>query len=444
MRIEELEINGLFDQSFKISFNKDVTFLYGINGCGKTTILNIVHALISGKLLLLHKYEFDTLRLSAYNPVTEEHSDILVNRMDDCYYVKFGDSEGIVPYVKPLRESRVDDGYYSRYESESERESKAQTSAIEEKFENVTKRIKEAFSPIFLPISRKDTSFDRAFMFRPNIHRTHMDPTLEASVGRAVQLVKEFVSFVTHKERTILDELKETVLRKAITHNIDPSDLISVDQYLVQKDIDIVSAISDLKLPIDKDLDSLASRIKGLRTSFKVCENNDIEIKHPMKFASYVSAVAQLRRFYEIASAVRDANKSRTQIRLPLTQLQNVINKFLYDGFKEVFIDEASGLLYFRRINTEERKSISLLSSGEKQILIFFTYIILGMSYRRKDGIFMVDEPEISLHLEWQHKFVPSLLEVSPGIQHIFATHSPEIIGEMEDKCVEVRGSVHG
>ncbi len=58
----------------------------------------------------------------------------------------------------------------------------------------------------------------------------------------------------------------------------------------------------------------------------------------------------------------------------------------------------------------------------------------------KKTGIFIIDEPELSLHVEWQNKFIPNLLEVAGGTQLILATHSPEIIGDRTEKCVEVRG----
>ena len=75
------------------------------------------------------------------------------------------------------------------------------------------------------------------------------------------------------------------------------------------------------------------------------------------------------------------------------------------------------------------------LSSGEKQIIITFASLIFGLKGKRT-GIFIVDEPKASLHLEWQSKFVPSILETASNIQLIFATHSSELIGRYRDKAV--------
>ncbi|AOJ89860.1 hypothetical protein WS87_24785 [Burkholderia sp. MSMB0856] len=55
-------------------------------------------------------------------------------------------------------------------------------------------------------------------------------------------------------------------------------------------------------------------------------------------------------------------------------------------------------------------------------------------------GIFLVDEPELSLHLRWQEKFVETMQEASPNAQIIMATHSPAIVMDMDGNCVDIRG----
>ena len=57
-------------------------------------------------------------------------------------------------------------------------------------------------------------------------------------------------------------------------------------------------------------------------------------------------------------------------------------------------------------------------------------------------GIFIVDEPELSLHLGWQEIFVRSITEASPKTQFILATHSPTIVGSVENEkyCLDIAG----
>ena len=57
---------------------------------------------------------------------------------------------------------------------------------------------------------------------------------------------------------------------------------------------------------------------------------------------------------------------------------------------------------------------------------------------QRKTSIVIVDEPELSLHLSWQRMFIKKSLEVGKGVQLIFATHSPEIIGKYGNYAYEI------
>lgn len=49
VKLVDLLIEGLYGcYNYNVKFNTDVTFLYGMNGCGKTTVLNITEAIITG------------------------------------------------------------------------------------------------------------------------------------------------------------------------------------------------------------------------------------------------------------------------------------------------------------------------------------------------------------------------------------------------------------
>ena len=64
MIIKRLVIKRLYGYyDYDISFNPDLTLLYGSNGCGKTTILNILESIITGKITELFKYSFTYIKL---------------------------------------------------------------------------------------------------------------------------------------------------------------------------------------------------------------------------------------------------------------------------------------------------------------------------------------------------------------------------------------------
>lgn len=70
-----------------------------------------------------------------------------------------------------------------------------------------------------------------------------------------------------------------------------------------------------------------------------------------------------------------------------------------------------------------------ILSAGEKQMLSFLVY----NAFSRDTPIF-IDEPELSLHPDWQRRLLPMLLEQQASNQFIVSTHSPFIYSKYGDK----------
>ena len=65
------------------------------------------------------------------------------------------------------------------------------------------------------------------------------------------------------------------------------------------------------------------------------------------------------------------------------------------------------------------------LSSGEKQMLaIMLTVLVEDMQHY----VLFMDEPEVSLHIEWQKRLIDLILELNPNVQIILTTHSPAVI----------------
>lgn len=77
----------------------------------------------------------------------------------------------------------------------------------------------------------------------------------------------------------------------------------------------------------------------------------------------------------------------------------------------------------------KSRSSVPLtaLSSGEQHEIILMFDLLFNV---QSGSIVMIDEPEISLHIGWQKKFIADVLRISAlvGFQFVVATHSPQII----------------
>lgn len=116
----------------------------------------------------------------------------------------------------------------------------------------------------------------------------------------------------------------------------------------------------------------------------------------------------------------------------------DIINQRL--SFKKMKISKELGI----EIVDENGKNIELtqLSSGEKQEIVLFYDLIFRAN---KDDLLLIDEPEISLHIIWQKKFMDDLLKIIDykGFNVVVATHSPQIISNHWDRQVDL-GELYG
>lgn len=92
-------------------------------------------------------------------------------------------------------------------------------------------------------------------------------------------------------------------------------------------------------------------------------------------------------------------------------------------------IDSADGISFMLG---HIRISTAALSSGEKQVLRLFYNLLTSPS----TSVLILDEPEISLQVDWQKELLEDILCLSPELQILVATHSPAIIMNGWVDCV--------
>jgi len=81
---------------------------------------------------------------------------------------------------------------------------------------------------------------------------------------------------------------------------------------------------------------------------------------------------------------------------------------------------------YRLMIENEDESIVDLdqLSSGEREIIAFFTYLCTKAMHT---SILIIDEPELHLHPKWQSIILYSIHKIFPNVQLFLATHSEEI-----------------
>ncbi len=125
----------------------------------------------------------------------------------------------------------------------------------------------------------------------------------------------------------------------------------------------------------------------------------------------------------------RDKAAQAAQVK---TRFQDLVDELFSETGKS--IDRTSNELTFEQYG--EKVPPYLLSSGEKQMLVI---LLTALTQDFEPYVLFMDEPEASLHFEWQKRLIAMVRELNPNAQVILTTHSPAVIMDgWEDAVTEV------
>ena len=191
----------------------------------------------------------------------------------------------------------------------------------------------------------------------------------------------------------------------------------------------------DVKINIIKTFDNIL--LNTGRYNDEVITELDGEIFRLQKqYLDYQLKIG--KKAFEIVSRANDqaAFEKVVEIKQKQEKFFNIMNHLFKETGKCINRDsnEVSFLYGNEEISTWK------LSSGEKQMLVI---LLTALVQDNSPAIIFMDEPEISLHFDWQKKLIQYVLELNPDIQIILATHSPAVVMEgWHDKVFNVRDLV--
>lgn len=199
--------------------------------------------------------------------------------------------------------------------------------------------------------------------------------------------------------------------------------------------------------PINEALNNITNQLSNNNHIFvSSLSTNDIE---RLLFAKYTELTEkfsniQQRETQETLSKIYRANNDNASALLAEVKAQmeklEIRRRLAMKPF-ETFKDQVLKFIKLNGIKLGNTKnglnlgdsasaiSSDLLSSGEKQLLSFLAYNAF-----MQNAIFIIDEPELSLHVDWQRQLFPTLLKQGTSNQFIVATHSPFIYSKYPDK----------
>lgn len=441
MFIERLEIKDLHGiYNYVINFNEDLTFIYGENGCGKTTILNIVSSIVTGKIYNLFSYEFSEITLT-YSINKKTFEKITIVKTDDTYVVTLSE-DGVKEKIEKIE-------LYSRDDDEF---------AIERHFMNMYESpsiLKDKFNYIYLPLSRNSqngiNASERNFMRRRSSFYSEKDIINKNYLNDSLHYVEEIVRNgymrISSSELSINARFRSDIFTSSLKVTNKYTNTAIYDAFetkgsqsisSVDKNkneyIRLLKSIGEWNEETRKSVEEFFVRYKKAFEESQI--NDDVTV-------DFLLMNLEFTRIKEIASQAQTIEKEKEKNRMPVTNFLKIVNKFFEatEDKKRISINN-EGKIHVESDFPERKLSLYNLSSGEKQIIIIFACLIFGLPLDKK-GIYIIDEPEASLHLAWQKIFVDSIKEVNKSIQFIFATHSPEIISRYSSRAVKLKKTVN-
>lgn len=437
MKITSLHIKKLHRHyDYDVEFNRDVTFLYGTNGCGKTTILNITEAIVSGQLYKMFDYDFEEIIL---NYISDNHLDrqygISIRMVEKNMDITFNQKQYFLnkeDYNRIVEMSDTDEEIYEEFSS---------------RFRFLSD-IYKTFNYVYLPLNRNvnggfeeyKNRYSRAYL-RQRINRIERNRILGGG-NMAMDQVEMMIQYKYQQALAqvsrINDDFRNQILTSLLetnVHDYSSEDIFSFFKNpMTVNDVrntqeKYIKLLKSLDLIKEGDLKKYTDFFEGYCNELETIDDNTSRISMNMIFK--MQELQRIKTLLPIAerTEIRKANAMK-----PFKQFIDIMNDFVtsVDSDKRFNISR-TGSVYFTTVQSSEKIDISYLSSGEKQLLIFFSNLIFGVN-KNSTGIFIVDEPELSLHLAWQKRFVDSALSINGNMQLIFATHSPEIIGKYRNK----------
>ena len=443
-----------------VEFFDNLTFLTGLNGSGKTSALRLLMALLTPNIDDLGSISFATAAVTIRTG--DEEVIVKAEKTPDSVTLS------VTSMLEPLHISSSDLELYMDVRRREE-----PRSPILEKYQQhpIFQRIKEISTPMFLGLDRRfyapgTVGDDMSDARRREYLARRFWPEDQALRGTAVAALVEVNYLVVTRMQEVrasqeqLDErLRAQFFTKAFEYK--PSDIMvkparlpsrpEIERYRQQL-VKIERAAEGVKIPVPEiqsalthffermslvveSLDKSAQTKRPAKTSAKKSTDHTLaEPSFPDKnYIEWIINKPQADRILEHLRLLDEYIENRNALRDPINRFLSLVNGFLAQTKKVVSVANNGQLTVSIRGSTEPRP-ISALSSGERQLLVMLAHLSLNPNLAGS-GVFIVDEPELSLHIDWQEKFVDAIREANPKVQLILATHSPAIILDRAESC---------
>lgn len=435
MRVKEIYISnlfGLFNHKIDFNLNERITIIHGPNGFGKTILLKFINSFFNKTYTIFHEIPFDEFFIKFTNNTILK----IVKDSKNNLKITIENSENDEMNVPKLNVDNFD----------------FPPSVIEE------------FCPYVSYIGR-ERWFDKRDLIEINLEKViekyghHIISNLPSGIKKKIEDYDEkewFINITDSINVRFIQTQRLLAIRtpRKYGHRFrgDLPMMTAVNLYskeLIEEIQEVLAEYAKTSQSLDRTFPKrlMTEKIKKLNREELSAELEKLEEKR-LKLIELGLLEKEEEDFQpekieegseKVLSVYIEDVKNKLSIFNKLAEKINILKKILDDHFlyKTVNIDKDEGFIF---TNTRGKQvQPQDLSSGEQHELVLLYELLFKV---KENSLILIDEPEISLHVAWQKKFLKDIQGISniSKFDILIATHSPQIINDRWDLTVKLKG----
>jgi energy-coupling factor transporter ATP-binding protein EcfA2 len=389
--ITSVRIDGLLGRKDTLSFTleRDVNVFFGENGCGKTTLLKIMNAALDRDADAMESLAVDKAEVNIFS--------INENRVIKHVWQRKNSKS---TDARQLTLSRANNELLLGFSAQERLEILGNTVSQNDWKLSPSpandKRDHSRWAHTFLPTTRLylgDPIVRSVRQGATQLSETQLDSMFADSINR---------SWLTYYAQTLQEvrQIQEEGLRAVLHDVLSGGSQSPIDPNTNEKEI------------YDRVMNFLSRQQGSLKLG---------------TFDSFKKRYQTEENLKRAVDNLDNVEKKIERAMVPIDRFKATVQG-LFSGGKTI---ATSGNQIQVLLNTGQALSIANLSSGEKHLIK-----ILLEAMTAEENSVLIDEPELSMHIDWQRIFIRTVQSLNHKCQLIFASHSPEIMADISDEKI--------